>query len=55
MANLQLRIQARMDELNFLQFSDNDIFAILNNILKHQGEDCFDENIDEEIELFYNA
>jgi hypothetical protein len=43
-----------MEYNNFLELTTSDLYAICKNICKQHGEQPLDEQIDEEIEIFYN-
>jgi hypothetical protein len=51
--NFENRVLEAMD--GFLQGSCNDVYAICKNIIKYHGEEATDEQIAEEVELFYTA
>jgi hypothetical protein len=53
--NLENRVIDRMECLDYLEITPNDLYAICKNICDIHGEDCGEEQIDEEIHIFYNA
>ena len=55
MTNLENRVIDRMEYLDYLEITPNDLYAICINICNGPGEHCNEEQIDEEIHIFYNA
>ena len=49
------RIMAALEDAEYLEITGNDIYAITKNICKAYGDNPTDEQIAEEIELFYNS
>ena len=50
--NFENRVLSAMED--YLQTSESDVYMICKNIFKHHGEEATDEQIAEEVELFYN-
>ena len=49
------RIMAALEDAEYLELTGNDIYAITKNICMAYGHNPTDEQIREEIDIFYNS